>query len=293
MAIGKKLRFEIFRRDNFACRYCGATAKDGAVLEPDHVIPRARGGQDVATNLVTACDGCNSGKSDTPLDAPTVADVLQAHLHPEGEERFPPEPVFAPWVEDVQIDAAIAWSSGWAGGGSPGPTAFGEHGVFVALAIAAGYRPSEITNACEAAGRLYDPDITPFLPSRDEPEEDEIHQAAYEEAVASLARFVPGERQLLIWHARTLAGDYWPTIRELIRCAGGLTPRLIEHGRDHELLSRYLNNLPGNQGSLALVKAVAEWEAVWEGERGHSAWECRVEVLEIAVGHALGAEVPV
>lgn len=77
MAVSKKLRFEVFRRDNFACRYCGATAKDGAFLEPDHVVPRARGGKDVATNLVTACDSCNSGKSDTPLSARPIEDVPQ------------------------------------------------------------------------------------------------------------------------------------------------------------------------------------------------------------------------
>lgn len=77
MAVSKKLRFEVFRRDNFACRYCGATAKDGAFLEPDHVVPRARGGKDVATNLVTACDACNSGKSDTSLSARPIEDVPQ------------------------------------------------------------------------------------------------------------------------------------------------------------------------------------------------------------------------
>lgn len=77
MAVSKKLRFEVFRRDNWQCRYCGRAAKDGIVLEPDHVVPRARGGKDVATNLVTACEDCNSGKSDTPISAPPIEDVPQ------------------------------------------------------------------------------------------------------------------------------------------------------------------------------------------------------------------------
>ena len=77
MAVGKKLRWEIFRRDNFACRYCGRAAKDGAVLEVDHVKPRSRRGGDIPTNLVTACDACNSGKSDTPISAPPIEDVPQ------------------------------------------------------------------------------------------------------------------------------------------------------------------------------------------------------------------------
>lgn len=77
MAVGKKLRWEIFRRDNFACRYCGRSIQDGAVLEVDHVHPRSRRGADVPTNLVTACEACNSGKSDTPISAPPVEDVPQ------------------------------------------------------------------------------------------------------------------------------------------------------------------------------------------------------------------------
>lgn len=78
MAVSKKLRFEVFRRDNFACRYCGRSAQDERiVLEPDHVVPRSRGGKDVAANLVTACEDCNSGKSDTPISAPTIEDVPQ------------------------------------------------------------------------------------------------------------------------------------------------------------------------------------------------------------------------
>jgi hypothetical protein len=75
MAVSKKLRFEVFRRDGFACRYCGTSAMDGVVLEPDHVVPRSRGGKDVATNLVTACESCNSGKSDTPLASEPIDDV--------------------------------------------------------------------------------------------------------------------------------------------------------------------------------------------------------------------------
>lgn len=87
MAVRNKLRFEVFRRDNWQCRYCGRAAKDGAVLEPDHVIPRSRGGRDVATNLVTACEACNSGKSDTPISAPPIEDVPQAAFRRACAER--------------------------------------------------------------------------------------------------------------------------------------------------------------------------------------------------------------
>ena len=74
MAISKRLRFEILRRDNHACRYCGAAAPD-VKLTVDHVVPVALGGTDEPSNLVTACEPCNSGKSATPADAAIVSDV--------------------------------------------------------------------------------------------------------------------------------------------------------------------------------------------------------------------------
>lgn len=76
MAVTKRLRFEIFRRDNHTCRYCGAHAPD-VPLRVDHVIPEALGGTDDPSNLVTACEPCNSGKSSIAPDSPLVADVAQ------------------------------------------------------------------------------------------------------------------------------------------------------------------------------------------------------------------------
>jgi hypothetical protein len=63
---GVRVRFEIFKRDGFRCVYCGALAAD-VRLVLDHQIPIARGGLDVPENLVTACEECNAGKSDTLL----------------------------------------------------------------------------------------------------------------------------------------------------------------------------------------------------------------------------------
>lgn len=50
MAVSKRLRYEVFQRDNFTCRYCGRSAPL-VVLEPDHVMPRVRYGKDVLENL--------------------------------------------------------------------------------------------------------------------------------------------------------------------------------------------------------------------------------------------------
>ncbi len=50
---------EIFRRDEYACQYCGSPS---AHLTIDHVIPRHRGGGHTWENLVAACPACNRRK---------------------------------------------------------------------------------------------------------------------------------------------------------------------------------------------------------------------------------------
>ncbi|MFB6961869.1 HNH endonuclease [Streptomyces sp. NPDC056309] len=74
MAVSKRMRYEVMRRDGFRCRYCGADSSK-AELTVDHVTPVALGGSDDPSNLATACEPCNSGKTSTTPDAPLVADV--------------------------------------------------------------------------------------------------------------------------------------------------------------------------------------------------------------------------
>ncbi|MEU9515888.1 HNH endonuclease [Micromonospora sp. NPDC048169] len=74
MAVSKRVRFEVLRRDNHQCRYCGAAAPD-APLTIDHVVPVALGGSDDPSNLVTACKDCNSGKTSTAPDSRIVEEV--------------------------------------------------------------------------------------------------------------------------------------------------------------------------------------------------------------------------
>ena len=59
--LSPKTRFDVFKRDGFACQYCGAHPP-GAVLHVDHVLAVAQGGGNEITNLVTACSACNGGK---------------------------------------------------------------------------------------------------------------------------------------------------------------------------------------------------------------------------------------
>ena len=67
MAISKKLRFEVFKRDNFTCQYCGKKSPE-VVLETDHIIPLNKGGGDNIENLITSCFDCNRGKGKILLE---------------------------------------------------------------------------------------------------------------------------------------------------------------------------------------------------------------------------------
>lgn len=62
-AISIKLRFEVFKRDDFKCVYCGRSPGDSILLQVDHVLPVSKGGDNAIENLVTSCNECNLGKS--------------------------------------------------------------------------------------------------------------------------------------------------------------------------------------------------------------------------------------
>ena len=62
-------RRNVFKRDKFACQYCG-DQPGSEELTIDHVTPRAQGGTSTWVNCVLACIGCNSRKADrTPEQA--------------------------------------------------------------------------------------------------------------------------------------------------------------------------------------------------------------------------------
>lgn len=79
MAVTKRTRYEVLRRDNHTCRYCGVSVPE-AKLAVDHVTPLALGGSDDPSNLVAACIDCNAGKASTSPDAALVEDVKALDL---------------------------------------------------------------------------------------------------------------------------------------------------------------------------------------------------------------------
>ncbi len=77
---------EIFRRDNYACQYCGS--KTGR-LTIDHIIPRHRGGDHTWDNLATACQSCNLKKGGRTLrEAHMILLRPVAEPHPNAHYLF-------------------------------------------------------------------------------------------------------------------------------------------------------------------------------------------------------------
>ncbi|OFB37953.1 hypothetical protein BA059_16785 [Mycolicibacterium sp. (ex Dasyatis americana)] len=110
MAVSKRLRFEVLRRDNHTCRYCGGSAPD-VILTVDHVIPVALGGSDDPSNLVAACKDCNAGKTSSNPDAPLVDTVADdalrwaAAMKQAAEELTRADDA----IEDILDAVANAW----------------------------------------------------------------------------------------------------------------------------------------------------------------------------------------
>jgi len=62
-------RRNLFKRDHYACQYCGVQPGPSE-LTIDHVVPRSKGGYSRWENCVLACVACNTKKADrTPEQA--------------------------------------------------------------------------------------------------------------------------------------------------------------------------------------------------------------------------------
>ncbi len=55
--IEQRLMWSVFRRDNYQCRYCGATDQP---LTVDHMVLWEAMGPSIETNLITSCKKCNN-----------------------------------------------------------------------------------------------------------------------------------------------------------------------------------------------------------------------------------------
>lgn len=108
-AIGDKLRFEVFKRDQFKCQYCGKAAPD-VVLHVDHINPVSKGGCNDILNLVTSCADCNLGKSDRLISDNSVLDKQRKMLE-ELDERRKQLQMMLEWRDELKdFDNEIAQS---------------------------------------------------------------------------------------------------------------------------------------------------------------------------------------
>lgn len=85
--ISKKIRFEVFKRDNFTCQYCGKTPPQ-TTLEVDHIQPVSKGGTDDINNLTTSCFDCNRGKSNIELKTIQNTLIENYEIIKEREEQL-------------------------------------------------------------------------------------------------------------------------------------------------------------------------------------------------------------
>lgn len=83
----KFCRRSILLRDRYRCQYCGERFESNE-LTFDHVVPRARGGRTIWSNIVSACLRCNAMKADQPAKHSGRKAVLGS-LRPLKEPRRP------------------------------------------------------------------------------------------------------------------------------------------------------------------------------------------------------------
>ena len=60
--IDQQVSWNVFRRDSYACRYCG---RDNVPLTVDHLVLWENGGPSTEANLVSACKKCNKTRGNT------------------------------------------------------------------------------------------------------------------------------------------------------------------------------------------------------------------------------------
>lgn len=168
--ISKRLRYEVLRRDNHACRYCGATAPD-VKLTVDHVVPVALGGTHEPSNLVTACSDCNSGKSSSNPDQSMVEDVSAdalrwAHALEEAAELLLMNHRRRKELRDQFRQAWERWTyKDWTRGGQPTPLDLPNNWANSVDTILAAGLPIEILCECVdiAMGRKGVDDVFRYL----------------------------------------------------------------------------------------------------------------------------------
>lgn len=87
--ISQNISWEVFRRDEYTCRYCG---KNDVPLTVDHVILWEDGGPSIKENLVTSCKKCNRTRGNMKyrewLESPEYAKLSRKALVKHVEMNY-------------------------------------------------------------------------------------------------------------------------------------------------------------------------------------------------------------
>jgi len=152
--ITKTIRFEVFKRDQFKCQYCGASAPD-VLLQVDHINPVAKGGGNDVINLITACFACNSGKRDKLLSDKTVV-LKQKQQLEQLQERREQLDMMLQWHEGLKIlsdDIYKSLKAHWED--NTKGYALNENGMLKIKKWAKAYSFDEILKAMDSAAEQY------------------------------------------------------------------------------------------------------------------------------------------
>lgn len=87
ISFSKKIRFDVFKRDNFKCQYCGGTPPI-VVLEIDHIVPVSKNGTNEIDNLATSCFNCNRGKGSSELNVLPQTTIEKSEQIKEKEDQY-------------------------------------------------------------------------------------------------------------------------------------------------------------------------------------------------------------
>jgi len=80
--IEQNISWSVFRRDSYACRYCGA---NDVPLTVDHLVCWEDGGPSIVDNLVSACRKCNRVRGNTSYE-----DWLKHEYYLNVSRKLPP-----------------------------------------------------------------------------------------------------------------------------------------------------------------------------------------------------------
>lgn len=154
MSVTKRVRYEVLRRDNHQCQYCGGAAPD-VVLTVDHVIPVALGGSDDPSNLVAACKDCNAGKTSTAPDSPLVADVDAKAVQWAAAIQLAAEERRIGYEKRAEVESWFLkiWKSWTYGGDKKTVYIPSDFGSSIHQFLAAGLEPSDLEELVGVAMR--------------------------------------------------------------------------------------------------------------------------------------------